>query len=334
MASKSLFDELMKHAPPSPRQRGLRAPKVASSFFDQLMALGPVDPLPQQGRAPMRVALHPEIEAELPRIQLHRCVLSVVEGGPQGFDADQKLARGFAICVASLQRSGNLYQGTAKPTAKGRAAAYSKAQEPDALKKERAYQRLLRDAKRARARRRRGGAPALPSVLEAELQGLGRGRGAANRRPAGKAWSKKEISSELGRLRDAMDPVFSCETVFGDCTDVPSAGHCFMAALAVQDILGGEILQGMVKTIPHYWNRVGAWEVDVTGDQFGEARIQVKKGALRKQKVVTFPRERYAALHKMNKKPAKIYDRFRERLVTELTERNLCGYVDHLERMQ
>jgi hypothetical protein len=102
----------------------------------------------------------------------------------------------------------------------------------------------------------------------------------------------------------------------------------------VQDVLGGEILQGAVKATPHYWNRVGDWEVDITGDQFGEARIQVKKGKLRTQKVVVFPRERYGDLDPVNKKPAKIYNRFRKRLVTELTERNLCEYVDHLERMK
>jgi hypothetical protein len=274
--------------------------------------------------------LHPELASELDRLQLHRCVLAVVESGPAGLDADKQLSRAFAICTASLQRSGYLQPGTAQPTLKGRRRSIEMAREGDALTKEREYQSLLVDARRARAKRRGRGAGEPPSRLEVGLQRSR--RGAANRAAPGctRAW----VMAELKKLRAAMEPVFSCETVFGTCTAVPSAGHCFMAALAVQDILGGEILHGVVDLVPHYWNRVGRWEVDLTGDQFGQAKVQIKEGHLRNKNRAVYPRKRYAGLGKINAEPMKIYRKFRKRLVQELTEQGLPDYIGHLERMK
>ena len=325
-----LFDALVGA---SGARRGASGQARGASLFDALLAAASVDPRPQSGRAPLRIVLHPELEAELDSIHLHRCVLAVVKSGPQGYDADQQLSRAFGICVSALQDNGSLYRGSRKATAKGRAAGYKKAQEVDALEKERAYQRLKASAKAARASRRAQGGSPQPSGLEVGLQRPRGGRGAANV-AAGSSWSQVKILKELKKLREAMEPVFSCSTVFGDCTDVPSAGHCFMAALAVQDVIGGEIMQGRVKATPHYWNRVGGWDVDITGDQFGEAAVQVKWGALRPNGSFVFPRKRYEPLLEVNKKPGAIYKRFRKKLVNELTERGLCDYVDHLERMK
>jgi hypothetical protein len=50
--------------------------------------------------------------------------------------------------------------------------------------------------------------------------------------------------------------------------------------MIVQDLFGGDILEGRVGGIPHYWNRVGTREIDLTGDQFGKPAIQVKKGKI------------------------------------------------------
>jgi hypothetical protein len=276
------------------------------------------------------VSVHPELASELDRLQLHRCVLAVAESGPSGLDADRQLSRAYAICTASLQRNGYLKRGSNEPTLKGRRRSIEMANDEDALAKEREYQAWLERARRARAARRRQGESAGQSKAEAWLQQ--RRRGAANRATPG--CTKRWVESELKKLRAAMDPVFSCETVFGTCTAVPSAGHCFMAALAVQDILGGEILHAPVDQVPHYWNKVGDWEVDITGDQFGQPRVQIKNGHLRNKDRDVFPRKRYAGLGKINAKPTGIYRKFRKRLVKELNERGLHEYIEHLERMK
>ena len=143
------------------------------------------------------------------------------------------------------------------------------------------------------------------------------------------------MTSEVKALRQAMDPIFSCDTVFGDCKwpAYPSAGHCFMAAIAVQDLLGGDILYGQVNDIHHYWNRVGDYEIDITADQFDEKKIQVKKGAIRPH-IAVFGRERYVRPPKDgNEEAMVIYDRFRKKLTEELSDRDLCEYVHHLRKM-
>lgn len=56
---------------------------------------------------------------------------------------------------------------------------------------------------------------------------------------------------------------------------VPSGGQCFVTAMVVQDIFGGELVQGTVQQIDgnmsHYWNRLpNGQEFDLTSDQFVE----------------------------------------------------------------
>ena len=147
------------------------------------------------------------------------------------------------------------------------------------------------------------------------------------------------VRSAATKLRDAMDPVFSCETVFGDCggPENPSRGHCFLAAMALQDLAGGQIMSGVVGGVNHYWNALEGSggqkvEVDITGDQFGQARVQVKRSPIREGFV--FPRDRYDRLDPaVNDEPQKIYDRFRPLLVQELRSRGLASYTCHLSVM-
>src|SRR5208337_3242765 len=49
----------------------------------------------------------------------------------------------------------------------------------------------------------------------------------------------------------------------------PSKGQCYVTALCVQDILGGEVVQGHVDGTNHFWNRILEQEFDLTSDQFG-----------------------------------------------------------------
>ncbi len=281
--------------------------------------------------------LHPLLRDNLDKVQMHRCVLAVYE--EQTSDAlppHERLSRAFAICTASLQRSG--YLVGREPTSAGRVRSREKAREPEALDRERRYQELLvlsRESRR-RAREQAKTAPA-PSELEVGLRGLRRG---AMNRVGGRArsWTKPELEAELLQIRRAMDPVFSCSTVWGDCKeDAPSAGHCFMASVALQDMLGGKILFGSVRVdegdISHYWNKIGRLEVDVTGDQFQEPEVQI--GQQVRPHLAPFERERYEWLpHDYNEEPMEIYNRFRKRLAKELDKQGRQDLTEHLMHMQ
>ena len=65
--------------------------------------------------------------------------------------------------------------------------------------------------------------------------------------------------------------------------DNPSRGQCGVAALVVNDLLGGQLMKGEVYRDGvwadfHWWNRLpGGFEVDLTRDQFS-ARETVTQG--------------------------------------------------------
>lgn len=65
----------------------------------------------------------------------------------------------------------------------------------------------------------------------------------------------------------------------------PLWGHCAAMAYLVQAVAGGVIVQGRVKGISHYWNRLpDGTEIDLTSCQFGgDGWTPLKKG--RKAKV-------------------------------------------------
>jgi hypothetical protein len=309
-------------APVAPKKQG--APKPARKMTDAQKvsaARVPLTPVDE---------LHPLLSEDLDFIQLHRCVLSVYKENTSTSDPPhERLSKAFAICIKSLQSNGYIKPGTREPTAEGKRRSYFKALDPDAVDKQVEYRELLVSAKESRADSKQ----AKTSALEAELRG--RRTGAANRN--GKL-SKVELEVALQGIREAAEPVFSCSTVWGDCRpEAPSAGHCFMLSMAVQDMLGGDIVFGEVETedgaVSHYWNRLAGWEFDLTGDQFQEPQVQIVKGKLRPA-IAVFDRDRYERLDQdFNKRPMQIYDRFCKRLIKELAHRDLCDYVDHLKKL-
>lgn len=127
-----------------------------------------------------------------------------------------------------------------------------------------------------------------------------------------------DLAKQLQPLRDAMDEVFRCDTAYGTCHPAaPSAGHCMLASMVVQDLFGGEIVGGEVKKIPHYWNRIGGQDVDITGDQFGFAEVRVKKGPLHKGTVFNrAPQETLGQPY--NAEVTKLHKRFVKRLIPVL----------------
>jgi len=130
-----------------------------------------------------------------------------------------------------------------------------------------------------------------------------------------------DLSSELAPIRHAMEQVFDCSTSFGDCSlERPSTGHCFLASMFLQDTFGGEIVFGEVKQIPHYWNRIDGLEIDLTGDQFRQPAVQVRRGALRPAKFIFERKPQQRLTSKDNRQVMKLYDTFKRRVVRQLRQ--------------
>lgn len=49
----------------------------------------------------------------------------------------------------------------------------------------------------------------------------------------------------------------------------PSRGQCFVTAILVKEIFGGEILTATVNGEKHFWNIIDGIEIDFTSDQYG-----------------------------------------------------------------
>lgn len=237
--------------------------------------------------------------------QLDRCALSVYDRArADGTPDSEALSKGYAVCVRSLQRNGYLIPGTKRQTPRGKRRTAALRREPGALAREVDFARAKLRARVVRAVGSRSVAPFADQALR------------------------------CARLRSAMDEVFSCDTVWGDCRrDHPSMGHCFMAAMAVQDLFGGEILQGRVSGVYHYWNQLdGGLTLDLTADQFGEPPMQLVTGSLRSHDLV-FPRRQGQRIRGgTNNDVMRLYDRFQGRLIRALRARGLDEEADALEQ--
>lgn len=230
--------------------------------------------------------------------QRRHCVVAVYDDlvrRGQARAGDDALGRAFAICTASLQRGGYLRPNSERPTKKGIVRSVELWFDPSSRTVRERFEQIV-----ARARQDRRGSPNAVKL------------------PA----ESRQIKAYLRPLRSAMNKVFNCDTAYGDCLpDRPSGGHCMLAAMAVQDLFGGTVVQGTVKNIPHYWNRIGDFEVDLTGDQFGKgfAPIRVKKGALHESH--PFFRAPYESLTQpYNHVACTMHDRFIRRLSKQLRE--------------
>ena len=151
--------------------------------------------------------------------------------------------------------------------------------------------------------------------------------------------SVTELKKNLKPIRAAMDEVFACDTAFGDCLPGrPSAGHCVLAAMVIQDLFGGQIMGGDIKSgkrgvVPHYWNKIDGISIDVTGDQFGKPPIQVKRGNLYKGE--PFARKPYECLcQPYNHQVWKMHKKFVRRLIPELKKRKLTAELNQLKRVK
>lgn len=85
----------------------------------------------------------------------------------------------------------------------------------------------------------------------------------------------------------------------------PSRDQCGMTALVVQDVLGGDLVQGEVHVAGeqvghHYWNRLpDGSDVDLTGDQFlPEEKVVGGTVVVRPPDGPRYHREQYALLRR------------------------------------
>ena len=255
--------------------------------------------------------------------QLRRCVRSVARkrGGSR-----EAVSAGFAICTASLRDKGYLTASGRAPTFKGFLRSLDLAQQAEHAAAMDAYAQMLARIKVHRRQRKAK-------------------QGAANRKPdvptfadwMGKEEAPKtvkEACTRLQPLRHALEDVFACDTAYGDCKpNHPSAGHCFLASMMVQDLLGGDIVTGQIGLIPHYWVRVNGIDVDITGDQFDKPKVQAKRGVLYRGGSVfqRAPRERLT--QKGNAKVMKLYDRLRKRVLPVLREQGQNGIAMRIGAM-
>lgn len=89
---------------------------------------------------------------------------------------------------------------------------------------------------------------------------------------------KVSLEIRIKRLRKKLEKAWCKDTCWHKpdfYPKNPSGGQCFVTAMVVQDIFGGEIIQGTVRQIDgkmnHYWNKLpNGQEIDLTSDQFVE----------------------------------------------------------------
>lgn len=284
--------------------------------------------------------------------QRRRCVLAIAnEKMAAGEAVDRAIDSAFAICTRQLQRTGYLKPSSATPTAKGATRSVEKLLAPQAQSKRLEYEALLAAARTMRASRKKQKRKVKPINLDGiiadvmggidldailtEVTGVGL-RGAANVLPLPGS-RNADLCRELTKLREGMDEVFRCDTAFGDCRieeGYPSAGHCMLAAMVVQDLFGGEIMFGQVGGVPHYWNRMRDRDVDVTGDQFGESPVRAKRGELNGGGVVFDRTPGKALMMPVNAELMGLHERFVKRLTVVLRRQGQATWAKLLAAQQ
>jgi hypothetical protein len=87
---------------------------------------------------------------------------------------------------------------------------------------------------------------------------------------------------ELWTLRQRIEREFRPDTANPGTPDrgPPSAGHCAAVAAIVQAIFGGDFISTKIDGVSHWYNRVGAFDIDLTGDQFGFPPVQILRSPL------------------------------------------------------
>lgn len=81
---------------------------------------------------------------------------------------------------------------------------------------------------------------------------------------------------KLTELRSRLDRAFSKETAHPSAKyTVPSSGHCAAVSKIVRDMFGGEFVSAKFAGGSHWFNRIGNFDVDLTGDQYGFEPVRI-----------------------------------------------------------
>jgi len=74
-------------------------------------------------------------------------------------------------------------------------------------------------------------------------------------------------------VRDLLKKCWCKETAYQKSLksghQCPSRGQCYVTALLIQQIYGGEIMTGTIRGEEHYWNMINDVQIDFTSDQYG-----------------------------------------------------------------
>jgi hypothetical protein len=92
----------------------------------------------------------------------------------------------------------------------------------------------------------------------------------------------KYYTEKFSKIRKELEPHFSQETCFGEFnSELPSKGHCAVVAAIVNNLFFGSFVSTKVNGESHWYSLVRlqerAWEIDLTGDQFGESPVRVQR---------------------------------------------------------
>lgn len=87
----------------------------------------------------------------------------------------------------------------------------------------------------------------------------------------------REFSIEsLIELRTRLDKAFSKETAHPSTNyTAGSSGHCAAVSKIVHDMFGGEFVSARFAGGSHWFNRIGNFDVDLTGDQYGFDPVRI-----------------------------------------------------------
>ena len=101
---------------------------------------------------------------------------------------------------------------------------------------------------------------------------------------------------DLEQMREALRASWSIHTSSLWTAANPARGQCSVTALAVQRLLGGEILKTRVGSAWHFYNRIAGQVVDFTAEQFETLPEYLDVPATRAEALADTSSEQYEAL--------------------------------------
>jgi hypothetical protein len=106
------------------------------------------------------------------------------------------------------------------------------------------------------------------------------------------------VAFDVEDLATRLSSAWSVETATTWSSENPAKGQCSVTALAVQDLVGGQLLKTRVGACWHYYNLIGGEPVDLTSSQFDDPITYDHLPATREEALSDTSMEQLAALHR------------------------------------